>query len=59
MRSMASDVISFHGWGGYMNEAFWICSLMSSSSLNGNVPERLTYKMTTVVVYSVSLFEVF
>ena len=29
-------------FGGYMKEAFWICSLMSSSSLKGKVPERET-----------------
>ena len=40
--SMASLCISFQGWGGYMKAAFCICSLMSSSSLKGKVPERET-----------------
>lgn len=38
--------ICFQGLGGYMKAALWIWSLMSSSSLNGNVPLRLTYMMT-------------
>ena len=44
MRSMARLPISFQGWGGYMKAAFWICSVISSSSLKGKVPERLTCK---------------
>ena len=31
----------FHGLGGYMNEAFVICSTISSSSLKGKVPLKL------------------
>ena len=42
IKSMAKLLISFHGWGGYIKAAFWICSLMSSSSLKGNVPDKLT-----------------
>lgn len=34
----------FQGWGGYMKAAFWIWSLISSSSLNGKVPLRLQRK---------------
>lgn len=33
----------FQGWGGYMKAAFWIWSLISSSSLKGNVPLRLRF----------------
>jgi len=40
--SMACVEISFQGFGGYIKEAFWICSLISSSSLKGKVPERET-----------------
>ncbi len=36
----------FHGLGGYMKAALWIWSLMSSSSLKGKVPLRLTYIIT-------------
>lgn len=36
----------FQGWGGYIKAAFWIWSLMSSSSLKGNVPLRLTTRNT-------------
>lgn len=39
---LPSREISFHGLGGYMKAAFWIWSCMSSSSLNGKVPLRLT-----------------
>ena len=39
--SAPSLEISFHGFVGNMNAAFWIWSTMSSSSLNGNVPLRL------------------
>ncbi|TNN45685.1 hypothetical protein EYF80_044114 [Liparis tanakae] len=38
--------ICFQGLGGYMKAALWIWSLISSSSLKGNVPLRLTYMMT-------------
>ena len=41
MRSMASEEISLHGFAGYINAALRIWSVMSSSSLNGKVPERL------------------
>lgn len=40
--NIPSEVTFFHGFGGYMKAAFWIWSWMSSSSLNGNVPLRLT-----------------
>ena len=43
IRSIAWLEISLHGWGGYINDAFWICSLISSSSLNGKVPDKLTW----------------
>ena len=36
---------SFQGMAGYIKDAFWIWSLISSSSLNGNVPLKL--KTTT------------
>ena len=39
MISIAWLEISFHGCGGYMKDAFWICSWISSSSLKGKVPE--------------------
>lgn len=35
-----------HRCRGYMKEAFVICWVMSSSSLKGNVPLRLTYRIT-------------
>lgn len=35
-----------HVGGGNMNVALVICCWMSSSSLKGNVPLRLTYMMT-------------
>ncbi len=41
-----SGEICFHGLGGYMKAALWIWSLMSSSSLKGKVPLRLTYMIT-------------
>lgn len=44
--ALPSVEISFQGIGGYMKAAFWIWSLMSSSSLKGKVPLRLTYMMT-------------
>ena len=45
IRSIAWLVMSFHVWCGYMKDAFWICSLISSSSLKGNVPDKLTWKI--------------
>lgn len=43
---LPSAEMSFQGAGGYMKAAFWIWSFMSSSSLKGKVPLRLTYTMT-------------
>ena len=43
---LPSGEICFQGLGGYMKAALWIWSLISSSSLKGKVPLRLTYMMT-------------
>lgn len=55
VNTLPADDISFQGFGGYMKAAFWICSLISSSSLNGNVPLKLTYTITPTLHMSKDL----
>ena len=47
---LPSEEISFHGLGGYMKAAFWIWSLMSSSSLKGKVPVDPTKQVRTATI---------